>query len=91
MSSQSFIGFIILVAFTAIIFGVCGYIVDILVPWGNNFLSLGYSVSQDSFNTAHLLIQIFVASPFIALLLWGYDHINNSNKQSGVTPDGVCR
>ena len=82
MSAQSFIGYMILIVFGAMIFGACGYIVDLLVPWGNSFLS-GFSQSQDAMNTAHLIIQIFIASPFLALLLWGYDHINNSNKQSG--------
>ena len=83
MSAQSLIGFGVLVVFTALIWGATGYIVgNVIVPWGNNFI-LVYTASQDSYNTALLLIQIMVASPFVTLLLWGYDHINNSNQQSG--------
>jgi preprotein translocase subunit SecE len=82
MSSQSFIGYAILVVFSLIIFGMSGYVVDLLIPWGNRFL-IGYAQSQDSLNTVHLLLQILVSSPFISLLLIGYDHINNSNSQSG--------
>jgi hypothetical protein len=82
MSSQSFIGYAIIIVFSLIIWGMAGYAVDLLVPWGNRFL-VGYAQSQDSFNTAYLLIQITISSPFIGLLLWGYDHINNSNSQSG--------
>lgn len=85
MSSQSLIGYMMLVVFSLIIWGVSGYLVgNIIVPWGNGFLSLpGLPPSQDAFNTAYLLVQIIVASPFIGLLLWGYDHLNNSNMQSG--------
>ena len=83
MSAQSTIGFIIVVVFTAIIWGVSGYVTgDIIVPWGNRFITT-FNAAQDSYNTAYLLVQIIVASPFIGLLLWGYDHINNSNNQSG--------
>jgi len=82
MSSQSFIGYAIIIAFSLIIWGMAGYAIDLIVPWGNRFL-IGYAQSQDSLNTAHLLLQIVVSSPFIGLLLWGYDHINNSNSQSG--------
>ena len=83
MSAQSLIGFGVLVVFTALIWGATGYIVgNVIVPWGNNFI-LVYTASQDSYNTALLLIQIMVAAPFVSLLLWGYDHINNSNQQSG--------
>jgi len=83
MSAQSLIGFGILIVFGALIWGASGYVVgNIIVPWGNSFL-LVYNASQDSYNTALTLIQIMVASPFLMLLLWGYDHINNSNQQSG--------
>jgi len=82
MSSQSFIGYAIIIVFSLIIWGMAGYAIDLIVPWGNRLL-IGYAQSQDSLNTAHLLLQIVVSSPFIGLLLWGYDHINNSNSQSG--------
>jgi hypothetical protein len=83
MSSQSLIGFLILVVFTALIWGASGYVVgNIIIPWGNGFIGV-FNPMQDSYNTALLLTQIIVASPFIALLLWGYDHLNNSNMQSG--------
>lgn len=83
MSSQSFIGYAIIIVFSLVIWNMAGYIVDLLIPWGNTFLYSGYPQSQDSFNTAYLLIQIIISSPFIGLLLWGYDHMNNSNTQSG--------
>jgi hypothetical protein len=84
MSAQSLIGYAILIVFGAAIFGVSGYLVSwVILPWGNHFIGSGFLVSQDSFNTAFLITQIFVASPFITLLLWGYDHLNNSNQQSG--------
>ena len=82
MSSQSFIGYAIIIVFSLIIWGMAGFAVDLIVPWGNRFL-IGFAQSQDSFNTAQLLLQIIVSSPFIGLMLWGYDHINNSNSQSG--------
>jgi len=83
MSSQSTIGFIIVVVFSAIIWGVSGYVTgNVIVPWGNNFIGV-FNAQQDSYNTAYLLVQIIMASPFIGLLLWGYDHLNNSNNQSG--------
>ena len=84
MSSQSLIGFGMLVTFTAAIYGACGYLVSwVILPWGNKFLYSGFLQSQDSFNTAFTLVQIMVATPFVLLLLWGYDHLNNSNQQSG--------
>ena len=83
MSAQSLIGYIILIVFGAIIWGVSGYIVsDIILPWGNGFIS-AFNPAQDSYNTAFLLVQIIIASPFVGLLYWGYDHLNNSNQQSG--------
>lgn len=83
MSAQSLIGYGILIVFGALIWGMSGYVVgSILVPWGNGFIVFGVA-SQDSYNTTLLLIQIIVASPFVMLLLWGYDHINNSNMESG--------
>ena len=83
MSAQSLIGYGILIVFGALIWGASGYIVgNVIVPWGNDFIMLGVA-SQDSFNTAQTLIQIMVASPFLMLLLWGYDHINNANTDSG--------
>ena len=83
MGAQSLIGFGMLVVFGALIWGVSGYVVgNILVPWGNGFILI-YAASQDSYNTAQTLLQIIVASPFLGLLLWGYDHINNSNMQGG--------
>ena len=73
-----------LIIFTAAIYGGCGYIVSlVLLPWGNHFLGSSFLQSQDSFNTAFTLVQIMVATPFVLLLLWGYDHLNNSNQQSG--------
>jgi len=85
MSSQSLIGFGIMVVFTAAIWGVAGYLTgNVIVPWGNGFLET-FSPMQDSYNTAYLLVQIILASPFIGLLLWGYDHLNNSNTESGGT------
>lgn len=84
MSAQSLIGYIIMVVFSGIIFGCCGFVVgNVIIPWGNTFLNGMFMVSQDSYNTAFLLLQIFIASPIIALFLWGYDHLNNSNRQSG--------
>ncbi|MDD2246324.1 MAG: hypothetical protein PHC39_04500 [Proteiniphilum sp.] len=84
MSAQSLIGFIIMVVFSAIIFGCSGYVVgNVIIPWGNHFLNGWFLQSQDSYNTAYLILQIFIASPIIALFLWGYDHLNNSNRQSG--------
>jgi hypothetical protein len=84
MSSQSLIGYIIVVVFSAIIWGAAGYVTgNVIVPWGNNFITSFALVGQDSYNTAYLLIQIIVASPLVGLLFWGYDHINNSNMQSG--------
>ena len=83
MSAQSLIGYGILIVFGALIWGASGYVVgNVIVPWGNGFITYGVA-SQDSFNTALTLIQIMVASPFLMILLWGYDHINNSNQQSG--------
>lgn len=83
MSAQSFIGYIMLIFFTAAIWGCAGYLVgNVIVPWGNGFIGV-FNPSQDSYNTAYLLVQIIIASPFVGLLLWGYDHINNSNQQSG--------
>jgi len=83
MSAQSLIGYGVLIVFGALIWGASGYVVgNILVPWGNGFIINGIA-SQDSYNTALLLIQIVVASPFLMLLLWGYDHINNSNESGG--------
>lgn len=83
MSAQSLIGYGVLIVFGALIWGASGYVVgNVIVPWGNSFL-LVYNASQDSYNTALTLIQIMVASPFLMLLLWGYDHINNSNSDSG--------
>lgn len=83
MSAQSLIGYGILIVFGALIWGVAGYIVgNVIVPWGNGFIAFGVA-SQDSYNTALTLIQIMVASPFLMILLWGYDHINNSNMESG--------
>ena len=82
MSSQSLIGYAIVVTFTAIIWGVSGYLVgNIIIPWGNHFIA-SFNPGQDSYDTAYLLTQIIVASPLFGLLLWGYDHINNSNQQS---------
>jgi hypothetical protein len=83
MSSQSLIGYMIIVVFSLIIWGVAGYVVgNILIPWGNGFIT-AFNPQQDSYDTAYLLLQIIIASPFVGLLLWGYDHINNSNMQSG--------
>ena len=83
MSSQSLIGYAILAVFTAIIWGVSGYLVgNVIVPWGNMFMTHGAAM-QDSYDTAYLLLQIIIASPMFALLLWGYDHLNNSNAESG--------
>jgi len=85
MSSQSLIGFGIMVVFTAAIWGASGYLTgNVIVPWGNSFLGT-FNPMQDSYNTAYLLVQIILASPFIGLLLWGYDHLNNSNTESGGT------
>lgn len=83
MSSQSFIGYMIIVIFSLIIWNMAGYVVQILVPWGNQFLYAGYAQSQDAMNTAYLILQIIISSPFIGLLFWGFDHINNSNSQAG--------
>lgn len=82
MSAQSIIGYGIIIVFSLVIWGMAGYVVDIIVPWGNQFLNT-YPQSQDSMNTAYFLLQIIVSSPFIGLLLWGYDHINNANSESG--------
>lgn len=83
MSAQSMIGYLIIIVFAAIIWGVSGYVVSIvIIPWGNNFIAT-FMPMQDSYNTASLLLQIIVASPFLGLLLWGFDHINNANRQSG--------
>jgi hypothetical protein len=82
MSSQSFIGYAIIIVFSLVIWGIAGYIVDILVPWGNIFLN-GFAQSQDSMDAAYFIIQVIISSPFIGLLLWGYDHLNNANTQSG--------
>ena len=83
MSSQSMIGYAIMIVFGAAIWGVAGYVTgNIILPWSGNFLA-GGAASQDSFNTTSLLIQIIVASPFFGLLLWGYDHIMNSLSSAG--------
>lgn len=83
MSAQSLIGYGILVVFGAMIWIASGYIVaDVLIPWGNGFINT-FAPMQDSYNTAETLLQIVVASPFFGLLLWGYDHLNNSNMTSG--------
>ena len=83
MSSQSLIGYGIVVVFGLIIWGVSGYIADnVIIPWGNNFITT-FNPMQDSYDTAALLVQIIIASPMFGLLLWGYDHLNNSNQQSG--------
>lgn len=83
MSAQSLIGYGIMVVFGAMIWIASGYIVaDVLIPWGNGFITTFHPM-QDSYNTAETLLQIVVASPFSGLLLWGYDHLNNSNASSG--------
>jgi hypothetical protein len=83
MSAQSLIGYGILVVFGAMIWIASGYVVaDVLIPWGNGFINTFHPM-QDSYNTAETLLQIVVASPFFGLLLWGYDHLNNSNSGSG--------
>ena len=83
MSAQSLIGYAILIVFGSMIWIASGYIVaDVIIPWGNGFI-MTFSPMQDSYNTAELLLQMVIASPFFGLLLWGYDHINNSNSQSG--------
>lgn len=83
MSAQSLIGYVMLIVFGAMIWISSGYIVSqILIPWGNGFITVFHPM-QDSYNTAETLVQIIVASPFFGLLLWGYDHLNNSNASSG--------
>lgn len=83
MSSQSLIGYAIIMVFSAVIWGVSGYVVgNVIVPWGNFFITTG-PVMQDSYDTAYLILQIIIASPMFGLLLWGYDHLNNSNAESG--------
>lgn len=82
MSSQSFIGYAIIIVFSLVIWGLAGYAVDLIVPWGNRFL-IGFAQSQDSLDAANFIIQVIISSPFIGMLLWGYDHINNANTQSG--------
>jgi hypothetical protein len=81
MSAQSLLGYIVVIGFAAVTWGVSGYITgNIMLGWGNGFVNT-WHLAQDSYNTAYLLVQIIVASPIFGLLLWGYDHINNSNSQ----------
>lgn len=83
MSAQSLIGYAIMIVFGAIIWEASGYIIaNILFPWGNAFIT-SFAPMQDSYNTASLLGQIVVASPLLGLMLWGFDHLNNSNSTAG--------
>ena len=78
MSSQSMIGYGMLIVFGAAIWGMAGYVTgNIIMPWGNGFINNGVA-SQDAFNSAFIIVQIVIASPFFGLLLLGYDHIMNS-------------
>lgn len=78
MSSQSMIGYGILIVFGAAIWGMAGYVTgNIIMPWGNTFIHNGVA-AQDAYDSAYLIVQIIIASPFFGLLLWGYDHIMNS-------------
>jgi len=83
MSSQSLIGYTIVVVFSCLIFGMAGYVAMIIVGWGNSLLNVGLPVSQDAFNTAWLIITTFIALPFVSLLLWVFDHIMNSKTSEG--------
>jgi hypothetical protein len=72
------IGYGILIVFGAAIWGMAGYVTgNILMSWGNGFINNGVA-SQDAFDSAFIIVQIIIASPFFGLLLWGYDHIMNS-------------
>lgn len=78
MSAGGLVGMFINFIVFAVIASVIGFCIDLLVPIVNNYPG----ISADAINTISNLHIIYIAGPFLYLIVLGYNYIVTSNSES---------
>lgn len=78
MSAGGLVGMFINFIIFSVVSSILGYAIDILVPIINSYPG----ISMDVINTISNLHLIYIAGPFLYVLVLGYNYIVTSNSES---------